>query len=218
MLARAQGRPGVIKINPLQSPGFSIAGCESCKEVFTDRSKLLEHQQAKKCTGRATGHLEIGKSKHFPSSKDLIEKTMESASTVVNGSFKKEIMEEPGDLQCEDAKQDINKSKLVTKCEHCNVKVSARTMNVHITRFHKEYLMNFKCDICVYSYRSTKSVRNHMRLQHKDRSFICSICAQIFLMKKDLRQHLQKEHEFAIDNANAAVANIAPTRIRNPNV
>ena len=104
---------------------------------------------------------------------------MGGALTVVDCSVKKEMRKDPGDLQCEDAKQHINIFHLVTKCEHS--KVLDTTMNVHMTKFHME-LRGFKCDIGVYSYMCTKGIMNHMRVEHEDWSFTGTSSYDMFLM------------------------------------
>ena len=105
---------------------------------------------------------------------------------MVDCSVKKEMRKDPGDLQCEDANQQINIFHLVTKCQHS--KVLDRTMNVHMTKFHME-LRRFKCDIGVYSYMC--SIMNHMWEEHEDWSFTVMSSYDMFLMIIDFYQLLR---------------------------
>ena len=78
------------------------------------------------------------------------------------------------------------------KCQYCEKEISGWYFPTHIN-MHQKDLNEKDCEFCVRSFQSIESLRNHVKVNHGEKSK-CVYCGKLYLHRDSLFSHIKEYH------------------------
>ena len=198
--------------------------CVVCCKIFPDRGMLLRHQIIHKTVGaEGESYRLVPKERHpheetvilneessvlTPMTPYVIEtyQSSEPTSMIIEdevldsnqtGAIKKEDLISSEKLVFEDDNSSKVSDVLSIRCNFCKDKFSdVLALNEHIQSSHYDELNpQYKCEICLESFRAFTAYVQHMRTHPESMLFTCKFCDKRFFTEKRLNAHMTMLHK-----------------------
>ena len=184
---KPQNDPKPPKV-PKEKPQISETQCYVCGELFSDKTKLIEHI----------------KSKHF----SVVKSSMYGPPRSHQCPQCKIVFSSHGALGlhiCGELPPRWRESTLGSKtCTECGQKFNKRfDLLCHITKKHTK-TKNFACEHCDYKASVPFLLTKHMRRkhsEHREKSHLCQDCGAMFTERTFLNAHINNVHKTSKENS-----------------